>query len=180
VLLGRQGTAESKAEYARVIAEWQAVGGLPVAPVGRHTDVSVNEMLLAFLKHADRHYRHPDGTPTSELKEYFYSLRPVRELYGHAPAREFTPLALKAVRRRMVEAGWCRGVVNQRVGRVKRAFKCAASEDLIPGAVYQNLRTVNGLRAGHSDARETEPVRPVRYADVDAVLQLVLPPRCRR
>ena len=36
--------------------------------------------------------------------------------------------------------------------------------------VYEGLRTVEGLRKGRSEAPETEPVRPVAEADVQAVL----------
>jgi hypothetical protein len=51
--------------------------------------VSVSELLLGFLVHADTHYRRADGTPTNELPQFKQTFRLVRELYGHAPAREF-------------------------------------------------------------------------------------------
>src|ERR1700748_1381188 len=64
VLLGPHGTAASRVEYARVIAEWEAARRrLTAAPVAG-SGLSVNELLLAFLRHAERHYRYPDGTPT--------------------------------------------------------------------------------------------------------------------
>ena len=40
-------------------------------------------------------------------------------------------------------------------------------EELVPGTVYHALQTVEGLRRGRSDARETEPVKPVPNAFVD-------------
>jgi hypothetical protein len=118
MLLGRFGSPESRAEYARVVAEAHSAAGrlTPAAPPP--ADLTVSEMLLAFWKHAERHYRHDDGSHTSELAEYRYSLRLLRELYGHSPARAFGPLKLKAIRERMIEAGWCRTLINQRVGRV--------------------------------------------------------------
>src|SRR5579871_746721 len=65
VLLGKYGTAESRVEYARVIAEWEANG----RRVPQQTDrglpsPTINELILAYWKHAEQHYRHPDGTPT--------------------------------------------------------------------------------------------------------------------
>jgi integrase len=176
LLLGRYGSTESKTEYARVIAEWQAAGGHLAAVVGHHADLTVNELLLAFWRHADRHYRHPDGTPTSERKEYLYSLRPVRELYGQTLARDFRPLALKAVRQHMVASGLCRGVVNQRVGRIKRVFKWAVGEELVESQVYAALKVVAGLPAGRGLAPEAPPVQPVPDDIVDATLPFVLPP----
>ena len=49
--------------------------------------------LLAFLDHAERHYRLPDGTPTSEIYEVKIVVRALRELYGDKPVAEFGPCA---------------------------------------------------------------------------------------
>jgi hypothetical protein len=122
VLLGAFGTEVSRLEYSRAIREWEAAGRRLLAPTAT-ADVAINELILAFWKHAERHYRHPDGRPTSELAEYRYSLRPLREMYGHTPAAEFGPLGLKAIRSGMIQAGRCRTLINQRVGRIKRVFK---------------------------------------------------------
>ena len=54
-------------------------------------------MLRFFEQHVEEHYRHADGTPTSEVENFAYSLRPLKELYGHTMAAEFGPRALKAV-----------------------------------------------------------------------------------
>lgn len=75
----------------------------------------------------------------------------------------------------MIEAGLCRGVINQRIGYLKRIFKWAASEELVSADVYHALQSVDGLRRGRSAARETEPVRPVPDAHVDAVLPFLAP-----
>ncbi len=53
----------------------------------------------------------------------------VRELYGTTPAKDFGPVALKAVRGTLVAAGFCRKLVNRRVGRVRRMFKWAVAEE---------------------------------------------------
>lgn len=135
VLLGKYNSPESKAEYARILAELRA-GPAAAATAGRVAGVSVNKVLLAFLTHADAYYRRPDGSHTSEPKNYRDALRPVRELYGHTPAAEFGPLALKAVREVMIQRDWCRSLVNQATGRVRRVFKWAAGEELIPFDVY--------------------------------------------
>jgi integrase len=173
--LGPYNSPESKQEYERVIAEQRATAAgsdpaspLPTAYDGR--DVTVNEVLVAYLKHADAYYRHPDGTPTQEAQCMRDAVRLLKHLYGHTPAREFGPLAMKAVRQAMVDADLCRTVVNARVNRVRRVFKWAASEELIPFAAYQSLTTVQGLRRGRSAAREPEPVKPVAVEVVAATL----------
>ncbi|MBN9518160.1 hypothetical protein J0H58_06530 [bacterium] len=109
--LGRYNSPESRTEYNRIVAELastavaSAVTPASAPPVAPATpDVSVNELLLGFLVHADKHYRRADGTPTNELPQFRQTFRLVRELYGHIPAREFGPKALKAVRQKMVES----------------------------------------------------------------------------
>ncbi len=94
----------------------------------------------------------------------------MRELYGTTSAAAFGPRSLATVRQRMVSAGLCRTLVNKRIDRVKRVFKWAASEELVPVTVYQSLRTLAGLRAGRTEARESEPVKPVEAEHVNATL----------
>jgi integrase len=186
VLLGPFDTSESRKEYARVISEWEASGRhLPptLAAVG---DLTVNEVAERFWPHAQQHYRHTDGTTTNELADFKYSLRPLKHFYGHTAAKDFGPLALKAIRQKMIEgyehpeygpqAALCRGVVNQRVGRIRRMFKWAIENELVPPSVLLGLQAVRGLQRGRSQARETEPVKPVPEAFVEAVLPHVRPP----
>jgi integrase len=180
VLLGPFGSAESRAEYARVIAEWEA-NGQRLPQRSAVTDLTVYELGAAFMRHADQHYRRADGTATHEVDEYKLTLRPLCHLYGHTPARDFGPLALKAVRDLMVKGydhpryrtqpPLCRSLVNQRIGRVRRMFKWAVEQEVVPPAVMLGLQAVRGLQRGRSAARETEPVRPV----ADHVVALTLP-----
>jgi integrase len=178
VLLGKYGTAESRAEYARVIAEWESSRRrLPVRSAEPSApDLTVNEMLLQYWRWAEGHYRDADGNLSRELENVALALRPLRQLYGHAIAREFGPLALRAVREEMVRAGLSRGVVNARVNRLRRAFKWAASFELVPPSVFEALRTVAGLQRGRGEAREANPVCPAPETHVRATLPYLPPP----
>src|SRR5215467_4576570 len=80
------------------------------------------------------------------------------------------PAALKAVRRRFIDAGLCRNEVNRRTRLIVRMFKWAVADEMVPPAVHQALSTVEGLRKGECDVRETRKVKPVSDAYVDAVL----------
>ena len=73
---------------------------------------------------------------------------------------DFRPLALKAVRQAMIDAGLARTTINQRVGRIVRLFKWAVENELVPPTVHQALKAVRGLQKGRSSARETKPVKP--------------------
>lgn len=96
--------------------------------------------------------------------------------YGSAESREayarlsLELAALRAVREQFVAAGWCRKSVNQQAERVRRVFKWAASEELVPAAVSHALTTVGGLQRGRTPAPESPPVGPVDDAVVEAVL----------
>lgn len=171
--LGRFGSEESQERYRRLIAEWLTTNGTetsrdrqgPTTP-----DVSVNEVLLAYWRHTETHYRRPDGSPGQELANVRDALRPLKRLYGHTPARDFGPLALRAVRDEMVRTGLSRTTINARVNRIRRAFRWAASMELVPPAVYQAISAVEGLRQGRTEAKEAPEVGPVPLERVQATL----------
>ena len=54
-------------------------------------------------------------------------------------------------------------------------FKWAASEQLIPVAVVEGLKTVDGLQVGRTNAAESEPVTPVAAEHVLATLPFLQP-----
>jgi integrase len=151
------------------VAEWLTNGQTlpqPASPNG--SDLSVNELLLAFVEWAESYYR-KGGRVTGEVTNIKYAVRTLRELYGSTPAWEFGPLQLKTVRQAIVEAGLCRNEVNRRVRIIVRAFRWAVGEGMIPPSVHHGLQAVAGLRRGRCEVRESEPVRPVPEAFVDAI-----------
>ncbi len=102
-------------------------------------------------------------------------------MYAHLPACDFGPLQLKAVREKFIASTYrgkalCRADVNRRTRMVVRAFKWAASEGLIPPSVWHGLKCVEGLKRGRSDARETDPVRPVPIEHVEVTLPYLAGP----
>ncbi len=167
IYLGRHGSNESRSAYDRLIAEWIGNGRhLPAADANGNT--TVVELVARYWAHAVAYYL-KDGRPTSEQQTIKAALRPVKRLYGHTLAKSFGPTALKAVRQNMVDQGWCRNHVNKQVGRLKTMFRWAVENELIPPSVYHGLVAVSGLRAGRSEVRESEPVRPVLDGNVDAI-----------
>ena len=166
--LGRYGSPESRKKYAQLVARWEAArGSLPPnpKPSGERTVV---ELVASYLSYVQTYYV-KNGRPTHEQEGIRQALRHVMRLYGQTPAAEFGPLALKTVRQSMIEAGWCRSTINNRFGRVKRMFKWAVENELVPPSLYHGLQAVAGLRKGRSGVREAEPVRRVHEAHVDAI-----------
>jgi hypothetical protein len=110
--LGRHGTKESKDAYDRLIGEWISGGRVlstpsaspnpavrdvkpahtPAAPAGQ----KVKAVLLAYMEHAARYYRGPDGQLTAELDNMAAALGPVRSHYDDTPVAAFGPLRASA------------------------------------------------------------------------------------
>ncbi len=172
--LGQHGTPDSRAEYDRLIARW-LIRGHREPPRSKFLDLTINELLVRYLNHCEVYYRRPDGTPTTEADCIRISLRPLKHLNGHTIAEEFGPTCLKAVRQKMLDDDLCRNEINKRLGRIKRFFKWAVAEELIPSSVFEAVRTVEGLKRGRSKARETKKVCPVPDDHVEAVLPHVNP-----
>ena len=174
--LGGYDSPESREKYHRLIAEHLSdrLANLPRRPVVALLVLTVSEMLARYRTFAQVYYV-KNGQPTKELTDMKYAARALRELYGSLLVTEFGPLKLKDLRAHLVAANLSRGVINQRINRVKRIFKWAVSEELAPSSVYESLRTVVGLKYGRTAARETEPIRPVDDIHVEATLACLGP-----
>jgi integrase len=149
------------------LAEWSQNGGR--LPVAQHA-VTVAELVVAYIEFATSYYC-KDGKPTDEVRMIKAAVKIARELYGRTPAAEFGPLALQAVREVMIGKDWCRGHINKQIDRVKRMFKWATRQQMIPGGVYEALRCVDGLKRGRTEAREGRKVKPISDTDIAATVE---------
>jgi integrase len=183
VLLGRFGIPESRAEYARVLAEWETQGRR-LATDDVPQNLTINELILAFWQHAEKHY----DAAGRELENFRHSLRPLKKLYGHTHAAAFGPKALKTIQQAMATGnwmtpeekmtaqehgrpiGWCRNVVNRRITRIKTVFRWAESEELVPASTLHALQTVRGLPKGRGGARQTKKVEPATWDQLQSIL----------
>lgn len=170
--LGPWGSRRAKVEYERLIAEWTANGGISG---GTNRAVTVAELVLAYRKFAATYY----APPSREAAQIRLAMRPLVGKYGHTLARDFGPLALKAVRQIWIEGGLARRYINQRVGRIVRAWGWAVENELLPAGNWQALLAVKGLQAGRTAARETAPVKPVSDAVFAATLAEINSPQVR-
>lgn len=170
--LGPWQSAESKQEYSRLLAVYHASGGR----MPDDDDCTVAELLDRYRVHCEAHYRHPDGSQTGEAQNIGFCCRPLRELFGAHPANDFGPLDLQAVRQEMIARGtWARSLINAACRKIVRAFKWAASQELVAASTFQSLQTVDALKAGRCKARESRPVEAVND-DVIAATLKHLPP----
>jgi len=172
--LGPWSSEASRREYDRIVGEWQANGRQLPDAMDLRQRMSVNDLMLAYWRFAETYYR-KNGVPTTEQASIRESLRPLRRLYGTIPAGDFGPLALKTVRQALIDADLTRSVINSRIGRIKRMFKWAVENEMVPADRYHGLQAVAGLKRGRCEARESTPVRPVPEEHVTAILPFVSP-----
>ncbi len=184
-LLGRYGSDESRIRYGELIAKFGS--GVPLDPfaavsnrgTNRGTDSddpgpSIAELIVAFLSHVEQHYV-KNGEPTTEQWLIRSAVKPLRALYGLSPAKDFGPLALKAVRTKLVESGIVRNSVNASIGRIRRMFRFGVANEIVPVEVLTRLEAVSPLLAGRTEARDLPPRHAVDQADIDAVREHVSP-----
>jgi integrase len=145
----------------------------------------VAELAHAFWQHAKVHYAKGRRRGVGEANNFKPVIRRLREMYGATLAKDFGPLALKAFRSQLIRAhemknpatgqavavaGWSRTYANRQIKRACQIFQFGVENELVEPVVHQRLVVVKSLEAGRSEARETDRVKPVPDAHVDAVL----------
>lgn len=184
--LGEFGSEASRIAYGQLVAK--LAGGIPIDPIAKpkrgsrlppndseaDPGPSVGELCLVFLRHAETHYL-KNGKQTSEVHILKSIIRPLNELYGLTPASQFGPLALKAVRSKMIESGWKRNTINAAMSRIRRIFKHAIANELIDASVLQRLQAVAPLLAGRTEATDNPPREAVDAGHIETVRKLVRP-----
>lgn len=180
--LGDYGSNASKIEYDRLIGEWLAGGRMNLQQV---ETLTVVELIALYMKFAKSHYR-KNGRLTETFVGLKSALRPLKEIYGKTPASEFGPKRLKALRLRMLEPRQtdqnqtrvkrlARSTINAQCATIRRLFRWAAAEELIPASIPQALAMVRGLERGRTDAPEPKPVLPVAETTVQATISHLTP-----
>jgi len=168
--LGPFGSSESHSKYAALIAEWQRSGGsTPRLSVPFGPSFTIGDLALAYLAFATTYYV-KNGEPTSQVYIERAGLRALVALYEIEQASDFGPLKLKNVQQHLVGKDLTRRTINEFSAVIKRAFKWAASEELISESVSNSLRVVGGLKRGRSGAKDADPIGPVEEGTVSATL----------
>jgi integrase len=168
--LGPHGSEESKRKYEQFVRKLvtDRTKDEMRARVQFAGDLTISELIVRYIQFVDGYYR-----GSNEPANIRHALRPLRKLFGFEAVADFGPLKLKAVRQEFIAAGQCRNEINKRTRRIVRMFKWGTAEELVAPAVHQALKTLEGLKKGRGDARESIPVKPVPGALVDAVRPFV-------
>ncbi|MFH1918784.1 MAG: hypothetical protein ABIP48_02710 [Planctomycetota bacterium] len=179
IYLGKYGSDESRRKYDQIIgqflAERSAGQEARFSPrPSKAQPITIAELCLAYWQHAERYYV-KDGEQTDHVGVVKRALHFLNALYADEPATEFGPVKLQRLQQDLIRRKLSRVYINGLSGIIKRMFRWAASQEMLPGSVYQDLATVPGLRKGRTEARETKPVGSVADEVVEATLPY-LPP----
>jgi integrase len=162
IALGPWASDEADENYRRAIAEWLS-NDRHVPPREDEQVVTVTEVCVAFLKHAQR--RQSPG----DLDHIRAAFKVLRGLYGSEPVESFGPKRLRIVRDRIIAKNHVsRGTINKRIRWIRRAFKWAASMEMCDERIYRRLDTVDNLKRGEG-GKEPRKVRPVPRCDIRRV-----------
>jgi integrase len=161
--LGKHGSQASRREYDRIIAEFLASGRQGYkSPDG----LIIENLILRYLDCIDeRQYRNITKVRVANV------LSRLQNLYGQLPITQFSPGALKTVRKRYIEEGLCRDTINNYIGIIKQVFSWGCEEEIVPAAVAGALRTVKALQQGRTSAPEYDDIQPVP----DGIVEKTLP-----
>lgn len=178
--LGLYGSEESQARYDLLIQKWLEGGRQPISPGLNPADreITVVEVCAAYWEHCQDYYV-KNGKPTEEQAGIKAAMNRLREEFGKLPASKLGPLKIKALQQRFVRDGVSRYYVNKSINRLKRMFRWAVSEELLPPSISQAIDTVTALKKGRTMAYELKPVPPVADAVVEKTIPLVASPITR-
>lgn len=179
--LGKYGSEESRKLYGDLVGK--LLSGQTIDPFARtkqpadqssESGLTISELVLAFMRHAEGHYV-KNGKPTSEIHCLKSATRPLIELYAFTTVDGFGPLMLKAVREKMVAAGWCRSVINKNVGRIRSIFRWGVENEMVSAVTLQRLQAVSPLLSGRTEAQDNPAKAPATEEQVQAVRKHVSP-----
>ena len=183
VTLGRAGTPAALAKLSRLQAEWDAAQH--EFERAEATRLTVAEIAERFIQYESA--RQDAGLITDKTLHAAKTAASAAVFdpeHAMAPASTFGPKSLRAIQTRLRETPCddrrgrysggrtapplSRGEVNRRVNLIRRMFRWAICEELVPASVLTALETVPGLRAG--EARDNDHRRPADPAAVTATI----------
>jgi integrase len=138
-------------------------------------DGSIASLLAKYMVFARGYYLGVKGAHSCECDNIRNAVQPLLDRSGNSRAEDFGPLDLQEVRQVLIEKGLCRTTINQRISIVKRIFKWAAAQQLIPASTFYGLHAVEGLRQGRTAAKESRKVPPVPEVFVRRILPFTCP-----
>ena len=145
--------AEVQSEYDRVMSAWLTARAQPPDRLG--SSPLVAEVCSSYLGTIG----HYSG---GERRNVIEVVRILAQEAGGEPIAGFSAGRLRQVRQKMIDgepgkeggrSPWAAHFVNKQVSRLRRMFRWAVVEGLVPAEVWHGLRALPGLRESKRDRR---------------------------
>ena len=191
IYLGPHDSPESIARYAVLIGIYQSSGlslpddfnpaildekaslllGLAVTSNQTDSPILVRHVTASYLEHIAVRYAHN----SAEILRITQICKEIDAHDGDVKADQYGPLKLQQQRQRWIDSGKARVYCNRLTNAVKRMWRYAVSQELIPATCWERLRSVESLRIGQTTAPEKDPIRPVNLEVVRATAKHLSP-----
>ncbi len=135
---------------------------------GNDEELTVADLTARYWRHLEQKYGSENLTLRGEADRLAH--RPLVKLFGASPARQFGSRDLRLLQAEFAKSGLSRGEVNRRVQRVRRMFKWAVAEQIVPPDLHHALCAVEHLQRGELGVKEGRKVQPVPWEHVEPVL----------
>jgi len=163
--LGEHGSKESWAKYYALLAEYHA-NGLTMPP---ERDVRLADAVLSvrcvtgeFRQHVLTKYAN-----NAQRAAHFENLCSLLEQeFGEVPVANFGPRRLAELRDLLVATGNTRRYINTQVNDIVAIFRYGLSREIVTAETIIGLESLEALRFGQTDARESKRVEPVEIEHV--------------
>ncbi|KAA1262292.1 site-specific tyrosine recombinase XerC [Rubripirellula obstinata] len=168
--LGKYNSKASREKYGRLVGEWMMTGRVALPFSTPETPLVMNQVFLAFIRHAKTHYR-KEGEQTSEYESMRRIIKDARTRYGSATVSDFGPLAFRSVRQIWIDRGLTRQGINKNAGRLKHILNWAVSMELFPVDRAEAIARVSQLQEYRVDGvEESDEVTLVSLEVVHATI----------
>ena len=173
--LGGKITLEQQREAARLWFEHLNDSPQESMPANEENrGPTIAELCIAYLEYADEYFIYRDGR---------YAHRTHTSSYGTAkrvcalldpwydmPTADFEPRNLEELMASLIAKGLTRSTINKYRKDCLTMFGWGVPKKLIPASVVDTLKYVKGLKAGRTDAAETDGVQAVPDDVVEATI----------
>ncbi|QQE12323.1 tyrosine-type recombinase/integrase [Planctomycetota bacterium] len=129
--------------------------------------MKLEQLIKQYEDHAREYYRKPkSGRLTSEVASIKQATSQLITFCGNIHIEELRPLKLRGFMDSLVRRGNSRKTINDKIDRIRRMYRWAASYEMIqPEHVYA-LKQVPRLQRGRTRAKENRTIEPVPAKDL--------------
>jgi hypothetical protein len=112
-------------------------------------NLSLGGLIGAYLEYCESYYKN-----SNEPRNIENALVVFLGKNGTLKAEDFDQNHFKIVRNLMIEKGLARKTINDYCSAMRRMFRWAAEEQMVPSIVWHNLQVVRNLKFGRTNAKE--------------------------